>query len=523
MSQVDPVGDGEITVTERTPLIGNSDASEAPETPTSAWKPGHSSSSTVASVASDSITEPTANKPGAVVGLILLIIFVASAAGAFQQVPQTRIFEDVLCREYYNRTAGSGEPIDEVHCKVNEIQSKLAYLLAILEALNAGLSCLVALFWGIVADRIGRKPVFAVSSVGLNLNLLLIIAVGWFSDVLPTRLVWIASIGHLCGGQPVMSACIHSILSDVVPESRRSVTFMRLHVTSLVGNFISPALASAMMSSTGPWPVMALTLVLYVTATAMIALLPETVHQPLHPEESESQSTTSGARVLQGFSHLKDLLSFVRSRSLALILPIFLLSMPVLVCTFQFMLQFTSKRYGIPLAQTGYILSVYGIAHIVVVLIIIPTVSNLIVRPSLPRWLRITDENVRDLTLVRWSFVAYLAGTIILGLSPTLAVFLAGLIVMSFGSAASAILKSIAASHVDYQHRSRLFTLVALLEMASSVWATPALAALFTLGMRLGGEWIGLPYFGVSVTCFAMLVLALFIRVPTVGYDDEES
>lgn len=337
-----------------------------------------------------------------------------------------------------------------------------------------------------------------------------------------------------------MLSAIYSILSDVVPESNRyvprllplshhltrcrSISFMRIHVTSMVGNLISPALASAMMSSTGPWPVMLLTFILYIIAAVSIVLIPETLSHRSDPSgDPESRHATFKSRALQGLNQLKDSLSIVRIRSIALILCICIVSLPVILCTFQFMVQFISKRYHIPLAETGYVQSLYGISHIVVVLLIIPFISALIVRPSLPRWLRVSDEKRRDLVLVRWSYAAYVAGPLILAVSPSLPVFVVGLVVMSLGSGSASFIKSIATSHVDPEHRSRLFTLMALVEMASSIWAMPALAGLFSLGMRLGGEWIGLPYLGVSFTCLIMLVLALFVQTPAGDRGDEES
>lgn len=71
--------------------------------------------------------------------------------------------------------------------------------------------------------RIGRKPVFASSSIGMTLNLVIIMVFGWFPNVLSIQLVWLASLAHICGGAPAMSACIYSILSDIVPESNRYV------------------------------------------------------------------------------------------------------------------------------------------------------------------------------------------------------------------------------------------------------------------------------------------------------------
>ncbi|OTA66072.1 MFS general substrate transporter [Hypoxylon sp. EC38] len=513
--------DDEITVaTESTPLVGAPSVSEISENPTSTWKRDHSRSPTLASIASIGLPRP--HKSGAVVGLFLLIVFAASAADAFKQIPMTRIFEDILCHEYYGKTPGEDGPIDEQLCKADAIQSKLAYLFAVLEALCAGISCLVALLWAIVADRIGRKPVYAASSVGMVLSMLLSIIVAWFSDILPPKLLWISSLAHLCGGSPVMNACIYSIISDVVPESSRSITFMRIHMTSLVANLISPALSSAMMLLTGPWPAMLLALLLWIIATAMIALVPETFHRT-SDDDAESEPATFRARALKGFNEIKDSLSIIQIRSVAVVLCICLLTYPLLVCTLQFMAQFISKRYSMPLNKTGYVQSIYGIAHMVVVLLIIPAVSFLIVHPTVPKWLRVADEKRRDLVLVRWSYATSMAGTFILGISPSLPVFIAGLIVMSLGSGSASFIKSIAASHVDAEHRSRLFAVMSLVEIASNIYAMPALAGLFTLGMRLGREWIGLPYIGVSLTCLAMLILSLFFQVPVTKSNDEES
>ncbi|KAI0382507.1 MFS general substrate transporter [Hypomontagnella monticulosa] len=512
-------GNDDITATERTPLVGGS---ENATTSSSTWKPGHSRSPTLASVGSV-ISVPRVHNPSTIINLIYLYVLVVSATGGFQNIPMTRIYEDILCHEYYGRTPGEGEPIDEGDCKMDSLQSELAYLFAVLEALTAGISCLAALPWGIAADRIGRKPVFGTCSMGMTLYVLLIIIVAWFPDKLPVRLLWLSAVAHLFGGTTVINACTYSIVSDVVPESKRAIAFMRVHVTSMVGNLVSPALASAMMSSTGPWPVLLLTLVLWIAAIFLIGLLPETFEKTPQSRNEESQHTTIKARAMQIISQLKDSLSIIRIRSVALVLCIMLLSYPVAMCTLQFMVQFISKHYHIPLKQTGYIQSIYGVAHIVVVLLLIPAISSLLVQPSTPKWLRVADERKRDVILGRWSYFSYAAGAFILGVSPSLPVFVVGLLVMSLGSGSTSFFKSIGASHVDAEHRSRLFTIMTLLEVSSNIWTTPMLAGLFTVGMRLGGIWIGLPYLGVSLACFFMFMFSLFVQPSPNRGEDEES
>lgn len=228
MSEPTP-DDDENAVTERTPLVGTSGISTIQGTPTlassPAWKPGRSRSTTLtSSISSTENTVSWMHNPNLIPSLCYLIVLVGSLAGGFQQIPMTRIYEDILCHEYYSQSPTSGEPIDEVLCKENVIQSELAYLFAFLEALNSGIGCLVALLWGIVADRIGRKPVYATAAIGMILHVLLIMVVGWFPDTFPVRWIWISSVAHLFGGPPVIGACTYSMVSDIVPESSRYVS-----------------------------------------------------------------------------------------------------------------------------------------------------------------------------------------------------------------------------------------------------------------------------------------------------------
>ncbi|KAI1803184.1 MFS general substrate transporter [Daldinia bambusicola] len=523
MSGLSPSGDG-VPVTERTPLVGTSENSGIQGSPTPAstpsWKPGQSRSPTVASSTSDAdISLSWRYSPSFILGLCYLIVLVGSLAGGFQQIPMTRIYEDILCHYYYGKSPTSGEPIDEALCKKDAIQSELAYLFALLEALNAGIGCLVALLWGIIADRIGRKPVYATAAIGMIFHVLFIMIVGYFPGTFPTRWIWVSSIAHLLGGPPVIGACTYSIVSDIAPESSRSIAFMRVHVASLSGNLVSPALASAMMSLTGPWPAMWLTTILWALTAVLITILPETFHRR-SPSDDTAPMPTIKSHVTRGLAQLKDTFSIVRSISVTLVLCICLLSMPVVMCTLQFMVQYISKHYQIPLAKTGYIQSVFGIAHIVVVLLIVPGVSKLVVQPTTPKLLRVANEKDRDLILARWSYLIYAIGSFILGISPSLPVFIIGLVIMSLGSGSASFIKSIATSHTDVEHRSRLFSIMALLDIGSNVWTTPALAGLFSLGMKLGGMWIGLPYLGVSVSCIMMLILALFVRTPTTDGDN---
>ncbi|KAI8944894.1 major facilitator superfamily domain-containing protein [Xylaria longipes] len=374
----------------------------------------------------------------------------------------------------------------------------------------------------IAADKIGRRPVFAMGLAGTSLAVLLIMVVGWFHRTLSPRLIWLSPIAYLLGGgDAVLAATITSIAVDVVPESERSASFMQIHGASMVGNLISPALASIMMASTGPWPPITLAFLLNALPAFAIFLVPESLKQKR--QDNEPGSGTFKAHLAQSFSELRKSANVFSSLSMILILLITMLQLSLVLCTFQFLAQFASKRYDIPLADTGYIQSAYGIAFITVSFFIMPFVSSAILKPGAPAFIRFEDDKRRDLFLARSSYVASMVGTFILGLSGSLPGFVFGLAILAFGVSGEGFLKSIATLYVTPEQRSRLFTILGLAGITSVLWVSPALAALFSLGMRLGGIWIGLPYFGVSSLCVLMFSMSLFLKLPTSSIVDEES
>lgn len=94
---------------------------------------------------------PRARSPRAIVAVLCALVFLGSSAGGFTVIPMTRILEDRFCREYYG--VGAGDAIDEGLCKVDVVQARLAYLMAVNSFVGAVVGCLVAIPWGGVADR----------------------------------------------------------------------------------------------------------------------------------------------------------------------------------------------------------------------------------------------------------------------------------------------------------------------------------------------------------------------------------
>lgn len=71
--------------------------------------------------------------PAGVVGLMTFIIFCMTLSGTICLIPLARLIEDVVCRKHY----GSPDPVDEKLCKVDEIQTQLAWLGGLYIVINA--------------------------------------------------------------------------------------------------------------------------------------------------------------------------------------------------------------------------------------------------------------------------------------------------------------------------------------------------------------------------------------------------
>ncbi|CAN8101424.1 unnamed protein product [Discula destructiva] len=456
---------------------------------------------------------PKAHSKTTIVNLLSLVILLACTATGFLQLPQAQIIEDVICHEYYDKLKSLDTPIDEELCKVESISAELAFVLAITSTLSAVVGLVTTFPWSVVADRIGRKPVLSLSLVGLTLGTLWTTTVLWFRTIFPIRLVWLECVGQVIGGGiAITMSLLFSMVADSTNEDERAVMFVRLHVASLAGNMLSPSISSLLMAHYGPWPSMLIGIGFLASSAVVVLFVPETLQvKSSEPASGSEDCADQTSRLPQMLARLKDSVAFIRSPSLVCLLITCLVGMPVAFSTNTFMPVFMSKRYGIKLLQGGYVQSAFGIVQMVVLFAVVPLVSRALMRST--GKFRPVDEHHRDIIIARWSAGVSLFAAVAMGVAPTLSAFLFGLVLLALGSALFSFINSLMSLYVDPKHRSRLFGLVGMVQILGQIYAQPMLAELFALGMKLGGEWIGLPYFGLALLLALVTGLLLFVRV----------
>ncbi|KAJ5642335.1 hypothetical protein N7490_006335 [Penicillium lividum] len=450
-----------------------------------------------------------------ILNLLCVILLIVASATGFVNVPLTRIVEDVICHQYYVNSLE--EPIDEKLCKLEAIQSKVAFIFAITGMCEAVVALLAALPWGITADRIGRKPVFSTALVGMALGVLFTMMVLWLPNVFPTPFVALGSAFLLVGGgTAVVIGILLGMISDVIPEDKRATAFMRLHVSGLVGSLISPALSSAIMAVTGPWPVMLVAVACLMSGAIAILFVPETLRNDQRTEAtgSENQYSRFDERAANTVGRLKESLSILASSSLLLLMVTCLFTAPFAIGVHQFLVQFVSKRYDMLIKNTGYVQAAYGLVQIIQALLVLPRVSSFLLKDTTPRLFKMANEQERDLTLAKFSILFLLLGFSALGAAPNVSLFILGLLILTFGSGHSSLIRSLMSFYVDPAFQSRLFSVICMIEVIGSFYGSPMMAGLFTLGLRLGGGWIGLPYYGLALLCAFCIGILFLVRVP---------
>lgn len=292
----------------------------------------------------------------------------------------------------------------------------------------------------------------------------------------------------------------------------RSDAFFMIIVSLLGANLLATFL-SAQLMRIDPWIPFILGFGILVLGGLSILFLPETLHSKpkAATDEAEMPEQPSFAAAIK--ARLASLLSDVRqSASLFKSYPVvaLLLTFPtsgVHSRALEFSAQYVSKSLGWTLSDAGMLLSGQVVLNIALYVLIIPSLSHLLTSPRMPFRL---DPPVKDLVLARASGVAIAVGALLLGL-PSAPAAIAGLMIFTLGLGFAAFCRVVLTALVDASQTARVYTLISVLSGLGELAAGPAIAWLFKVGMRMGDDMAGLPYFGVAAFCGAAAVCAFAV------------
>ncbi|CAG8126843.1 unnamed protein product [Penicillium olsonii] len=494
--------------------------------------------------------------------VILFSMILAVEVGfAFLEGPMVRIMEGIACRQHYLSAdptkIGVDGQVPETLCKIAEVQAELAAVKGYHMFFDGTICALLAIPYGLLADRNGRKSTLALSLPGFGLNTVLTLVILWFSDIFPLRTLWFTAFTWLLGGGPVVTfAIIWTMMADVTTELERADIFFQFAIVSMGAEFFSAALSSYLMSL-NPWIPLFIGFGIVMSGMMLMLVLPETkhalpaqetaqphvemseirrerepkldldeptAHERYHdlPEVHDDRADDPPSWSIPSYSHqsfmeklranyrfyLKPYLFILGRKPVLLLLTAFLVYRLSRGSSW-FLAQYISVRYFWTLAESNFLVACRPIVSIPLFLFGLPYLKRRVLSPR-------RSATEKDLWLARGSILCLSLGTLGISLSPSIATVIPSMIIQTSGSGFLFLVRSIITTLVERDETARLFTAIEIIQSIGNVIASLTITTVFQLGLRLGGVWIGLAWMMTSsLFCLVGLAIWFFELPPT--------
>ncbi|KAL3467370.1 major facilitator superfamily domain-containing protein [Aspergillus heterothallicus] len=424
--------------------------------------------------------------------VLCTVIVTIDFASYLSIAPQTQILEDIICRDLHPDAITFSST-----CKDVDVQSELALLTGWKETFDQLPGIILALPFGFMADRIGRKKVALLSLVGLIMQEVALRIICWNSPTIPPRTIWFTSLFQICGGgAQIAQSMVFTSVTDIYPVETRTNKFFIIAASALTAEILANPISAFLMTKSA-WLPYFLSLICEFVGLAILLFIPETLPKILHGD-NDAQSTADENRdednniglfrtvLHSAVTQLRRIREFIWNDKAVLAISAAFFAGNVGQQALQLLLQYASKRFGWSMAEASILISLKGIINLALLLLILPTISHLLSKylPPIPK----------DLLIARTSACLLVLGLTLMALAPHPPLFILGISLLALGWGFYSALRSVASALVSEDHVALLNTAIALVQGVGAVVAGPALAGAFGLGMRMGGGWIGLPY-----------------------------
>ncbi|KAK5656383.1 hypothetical protein OQA88_4764 [Cercophora sp. LCS_1] len=440
-----------------------------------------------------------------VIVLCFATIFILELGSGMLMPPMTEITESIICGQMHPEFARGGNSTGDPHdpCRSDDVQSYLAMLRGWVYTFEALPGLILAVPYGILLDRWGRRPVLVLGILGLVLSAVGAILVSSLSTV----------VG---GGGQMVVATLYTYIADVTHVADRATVFFQVGAAYLVSAMIAAPLAGAIMVESS-WIALFVSTAILAFGIPTAMLFPETVH--LHraqrnaprerrssrreaddgndgDDEGESDAesislakrsflASAWGKVQEGFADVKN---FVAENGSLSFLILSTVCAGLVKFVQEMLLQYATKRYGWSWSRATILLGIRGAMSIVTLLVLLPVAS----------WFCLSRLGMsavyKDIWLARTTGILAIIGCLITAAAVNAYIAVAGIVWMSLGSGMSGFIRSLLNALVEEHHIGTLNSLIGLMEMAGIAVAGPLLGASFSLGVELGGPFIGLPF-----------------------------
>ncbi|KAJ5826597.1 Major facilitator superfamily domain general substrate transporter [Penicillium robsamsonii] len=458
--------------------------------------------------------------------LVCLTVVAADFGNYLGYAPHIEILESIICRRA-GRSNSFG--VDD-NCKSPHVQGELALINGWKETFDQVPGILLALPYGFAADRIGRKPILALSLTGLVLEEFAMRLIFFFNSALHPRMIWATPIFQIIGGGPqIATAMAYAILTDMVPSHQRASVFFILSAATLLGEIVATPFAAFLMLW-NPWIPSLLGLffeclgLLGATFISDIRFNPASCDEQRDLEEEEEEDQDQEQRhnlssmhdppyvrwknvIRRQWNHIRYNYTAFWSANLFCTVGAFLLA-SIGRQALQLIVQYASNRFSWSIARASSLITLKGIINLVTLLFILPWLSN---------WLNqhlLLSSAAKDLRIVQGSVWLLTLGTAIMAISTHPALFILGVSLLAFGWGFYSALRSLAMELVSPSQVGIVNTAIGFAQSIGSLLSGPILAAAFRQGLQQDGFLVGLPYMIAAALFFLSGCLTGCVRIP---------
>ncbi|KAK9435634.1 Major facilitator superfamily domain, general substrate transporter [Metarhizium brunneum] len=478
------------------------------------------------SISSASSTCPTLlpSKPDALRSIVaaFTIHLLLNIATNIALTPQTAILQDIVCKQYYDGVdslAGTTHVQDKDRCGVVPVQSEVAYVIGWEAAIENIPNMLLAVPFGALADKVGRKRILLVALFGMFMNDAWIRLVYWFPDVFPVRAVWIAGLWQAIGsGAATLSSVTHALVAEACPEEQRTSAFSQIRSAKLLSQLIFVPIGGALIS-TNPWvPMFVSTGFMISGFTAAVILVPgDWPSEPAHSIErqgllqDESAGVHSKAQwfswtgIRSSTSHIADLTAS-NSRLVPLVLSFFVFQLGE-QAGLTLLLQYAAKRLDWTLSKASFLISVRAGVNMSALVVLVPAVSAILLTTYHFSVMQ------KDKCIAQASGLLLVLGCLVVFQATSAISMVGGLVLISVGDVFAIPVRSLATGLVDSTHLGVLYTVIEVMTQSGLFIGQPMLAETFQWGLKLGRFWIGMPF--LFAAAFFTLALIAVSTVPS--------
>ncbi|KAK5997620.1 Efflux pump ustT-like protein [Cladobotryum mycophilum] len=417
--------------------------------------------------------------------------------------PLTAVFEEIICNHYYS--SGFNGLVLQRDCKVIPVQSELAIVKGYKDAFNQIPSIVLGIPLGMLADRMGRKPVILLFLLGIFLSDSWVKIVCLFPNQLPLRLVWFAPVLKAVGGGANFGISLfYTAVADIIEEKHQVDAFLKLSAMEMIVLVAGAPLISALMSI-NQWYSLGLSSIFLVVAGLIALTLPEThpqhrraMFESPNPVQGQALISNQNEETQPAESYIGTIRKpmpraeatagdLLKNPGIVLCIGIFLL-VAWGAHVWALLLQYTSQRFGWEFSTANLLFSLRGFITLLLSLVIVGAIDRFIQQK-----LGIKSAQ-KDLLLSAGSCILIIVGVAVVGLAQSSVLMVAGVAISALGSSLPVSLRCAMISLFPQTPTASLNAVAGMAQSLGILISGPVLAATYSWALSQGSIWIGTPF-----------------------------